>query len=297
MNSRFSEEKRKPPYYLITGFLLGLIIGFVLTMVVFPVQYTNAPPETLNQTDKDRYRLMIALAYQANQDIGRAKARLGLLRDDEIAGQLIQQSRRSQTRSDAQILLNLAQALQNPNSQPVVEVEIPTPTITPTETLEFTPTSTPTSTATITPTIAVTETLSIEETSQTSATRSLPTPTSTTTVIQNTNLAFRLSDTQTICNVSYQDSLIQVEVFDGSGKPIPNSKIIVAWASGQNTFYTGYYPDVSLGYADFSMEPDTIYTVKVGDIGELVSNLQAPQCQSDTGNSYWGSIYLRFDAP
>jgi hypothetical protein len=295
MNSRFSEEKRQPPYYLITGFLLGIIIGFIVTMVVFPVQYTNAPPETLNQADKDRYRVMIALAYQANQDIGRATARLGLLRDDDIAGQLIQQSRRSQTRSDAQILLNLAQAIQNPNSQPVVEIEFPTATIAPTETPEFSPTLT--NTPTISPTVEITETLSSVEASQPSVTRSLPVPTSTATVIQNTNLAFRLSENQLICNTSYQDSLIQIEVFDGDGKPIPNSKIIVAWATGQNTFYTGYFPDVSLGYADFSMEPETVYSVKVGDIGELVSNLKALECQSDTGNSYWGSIYLRFDAP
>ena len=297
MNSRFSEEKRRPPYYLITGFLLGIIIGFLVTMVVFPVQYTNAPPETLNQADKDRYRVMIALAYQANQDIGRATARLGLLRDDDIAGQLIQQSRRSQTRSDAQILLNLAQAIQNPNSQPVVEVEIPTETIAPTATPESSPTPTLTSTPTISPTVEVTETLSSEETSQPSVTRSLTAPTSTATALQNTNLAFRLSENQTICNTSYQESLIQIEVFDGDGKPLPNSKVIVAWAAGQNTFYTGYFPDVSLGYADFSMVPETVYTVKVGDIGELVSNLKAPVCQSDTDNSYLGSIYLRFDAP
>lgn len=297
MNSRFAEEKRRPPYYLITGFLIGIIIGYLVTMVVFPVQYTNAPPETLNQADKDRYRVMIALAYQANQDIGRATARLGLLRDDDIPGQLIQQSRRSQTRSDAQILLNLAQAIQNPNVQPVVEVVIPTATIAPTETPESSPTPTLTSTPTISPTIETTETIVSGETSQPSGTRTLPAPTSTSTAIQNTNLAFRLSENQTICNTSYQDSLIQIEVFDGEGKPIPNSKVTVAWAAGQNTFYTGYFPDVSLGYADYSMEPDTVYTIKVGDIGELVSDLKSPECQSGTNNSYWGSIYLRFDAP
>ena len=102
MNSRFAEEKRHPPYYLLTGLILGLAIGLIVTMVVFPVQYSNVPPETLNTTDKDRYRLMIALAYQANQDLGRASARLGLLREEDVASQLVQQSRRSQSRDDAQ---------------------------------------------------------------------------------------------------------------------------------------------------------------------------------------------------
>lgn len=120
MNSRFQEEKRQPPYYLLTGLLLGLALGFIMTMVILPIQYTNVPPETLNTTDKDRYRLMISQAFRANQDLGRASARLGLLRDDDIAGQLIQQSRRSETKSDAQVLLNLAQAIQNPLAQPII---------------------------------------------------------------------------------------------------------------------------------------------------------------------------------
>lgn len=297
MNSRFAEEKRKPPYYLLTGLILGLVIGFVLTMVIFPVQYSNVPPETLNQTDKDRYRLMIALAYQANQDLGRATARLGLLRDEDIASQLIQQSRRSESRNDAQILLNLAQGLQNPNPQPVINQDPSTPTITPSEQPTFTATATVTLAPTNTPTIADTETIPTSETNQPTETEPTTTPTASPTVVQNTNLAFQLVDQQTICNPSYQQPLIQVEVFTVDGDPMPNARIIVSWNGGQDTFYTGYYPDISLGYADFSMEPETVYNVKVGDIGELVTNLSAPNCEEEDGTTYLGSIYLQFDAP
>ncbi len=297
MNSRFSEEKRKPPYYLLTGLILGLVIGFVLTMVIFPVQYSNVPPETLNQTDKDRYRLMIGLAYQANQDLGRATARLGLLRDEDIASQLIQQSRRSESRNDAQILLNLAQAFQNPNPQPVTNQVLPTPTMTPSAQPIFTATAIVTSTPTITPTIANTEPLPTTENNQPTEAERTSTPTASPTVVQNTNLAFQLVDEQTICNPSYQQPLIQVEVFTADGDPISNARIIVTWAGGQDTFFTGYYPDISLGYADFSMEPETVYNVKVGDIGELATNLSVPNCEEEDGTPYFGSMYLQFEAP
>lgn len=291
MNSRFQEEKRQPPYYLLTGLLLGLVFGFVLTMVIFPVQYTNVPPETLNTTDKDRYRLMIGLAFQANQDIGRATARLGLLRDDDVAGQLIQQSRRSQTRSDAQVLLNLAQAFQNPFIQPIAN-QAPTESIG-TESNSLT-TSTPT--VTMEPTESVTEariTATPESTrsASTAIVQMSPTP------INITGLPFQLTENETICNPSYPESLIQVEVFDALGKPIPDTRIKVSWSNGQNSFFTGFFPEISVGYADFAMTPPTIYNLQVGEVGELVTNLTAPECKDDSDALYWGSLYLRFDAP
>jgi len=293
MNSRFQEEKRQPPYYLLTGLLLGLALGFILTMVILPVQYSNVPPETLNSTDKDRYRLMIAMAFQANQDLGRATARLGLLRDDDIAGQLIQQSRRSETRSDAQVLLNLAQAIQNPFMQPAI-TSLPSE-ILPSETF---PAS---ATFTITPSITIepSETLPPQSSTTIQPTRqqSTATPRISPTPNLSGSLPYQLSETESICNISYQESLIQVEVFNEDGEPIPDVRITVRWANGQDTFYTGFYPEISQGYADFTMEPETIYSVQVGDIGEVVSNLSAPTCTDNTNNEYWGSIYLRFDAP
>ncbi|MBE0685107.1 MAG: hypothetical protein IH585_03825 [Anaerolineaceae bacterium] len=296
MNSRFQEERRQPPYYLLTGLLLGLALGFVLTMVILPIQYSNVPPETLNTTDKDRYRLMIAMAFQANQDQGRASARLGLLRDDDVAGQLIQQSRRSETKSDAQVLLNLAQVIQNPLAQPIAPPQ-PTDEFPSTQQVAFTMTSTPSPTETMMPTESIDETQSATSTPQ-------PTRQQSTAIVQNSptpnfssDLPFQLTENEVICNTSYSESLIQVEVFDAEGEPIPNARITVTWATGQDTFFTGFYPEISLGYADFSMTPTTIYSVKVGNIGEMVTNLTASECKDDSENIFGGSIYLRFDAP
>ncbi len=292
MNSRFQEEKRQPPYYLLTGLLLGLALGFIITMVILPIQYTNVPPETLNTTDKDRYRLMISQAFRANQDLGRASARLGLLRDDDIAGQLIQQSRRSETKSDAQVLLNLAQAIQNPLAQPIITSQAPESDIT-AQAIDSAITFTPAQTETIVPTETPSETATPQPTRplSTSIVQNSPTPNLT------TGLPFQLTENKTICNSSYRESLIQVEVFDAVGEPISNARITVTWSTGQDMFFTGFYPEIGLGYADFSMTPDSIYSVKVGEIGEMVTNLTSPNCTDDSDTNYWGSIYLRFDAP
>ena len=296
MNSRFQEERRQPPYYLLTGLLLGLALGFVLTMVILPVQYSNVPPETLNSTDKDRYRLMIAMAFQANQDLGRASSRLGLLRDDDVAGQLIQQSRRSETKSDAQVLLNLAQVIQNPLAQPVVQSQ-PTDEFPATEQVEFTLTSTSPATETMMPTQPIVETQSITSTPQPTRLQSTAIVINSPTPNLSSDLPFQLSENEIICNASYSESLIQVEVFDAEGEPLPNARITVTWSTGQDTFFTGFYPEISLGYADFSMIPATLYSVKVGNIGEMVTDLTASECNDESENTFWGSIYLRFDAP
>lgn len=296
MNSRFQEERRQPPYYLLTGLLLGLALGFVLTMVILPVQYSNVPPETLNSTDKDRYRLMIAMAFHANQDLGRASARLGLLRDDDIAGQLIQQSRRSETKSDAQVLLNLAQVIQNPLFQPVVHSE-PTDKFPATEQATSTLTSTPFPTETMVPTESIDETQSSTFTPQSTHQQSTAIVQNSPTPNLSSHLPFQLTENEIICNASYSESLIQVEVFDAEGEPLPDTRITVTWSTGQDTFFTGFYPEISLGYADFSMTPETIYSVKVGNIGEMVTDLKASECTDDSENTFWGSIYLRFDAP
>jgi len=131
-----------------------------------------------------------------------------------------------------------------------------------------------------------------------------PTRQQSTTIVQNSptpnlssDLPFQLTENEIICNASYSESLIQVEVFDAEGEPIPDARITVTWSTGQDTFFTGFYPEISLGYADFTMTPATIYSVKVGNIGEMVTDLTASECTDDSENIYWGSIYLRFDAP
>jgi hypothetical protein len=291
MNSRYRSERRQPPYYLLTGLILGLVISLATTMVFIPIVYSNVPPETLNNIDKDQYRLTIARAYQANHDSGRALARLGLLRDENVVESLIQQAQRSELKSDAQTLLFLYEDLQKIISKESTtgSEQNPLLTATPQQTLEVLIT-------------AQTEIVASNDQAIRTATPLATLPLATNTPIsvaeqQNNNIPFRLEERKEVCNPSYDEPLIQIEVFNRDLEPLPNTRVIVTWEGGQDLFYTGFYPEISSGYADFSMKPNTIYNVKVGDVGELIQNISAPPCKDDAGNAYWGSIYLRFIEP
>jgi hypothetical protein len=92
-------------------------------------------------------------------------------------------------------------------------------------------------------------------------------------------------------------ALIQVEVYDASGTPVFGVPITVTWNGGSNTFYTGLFPLINDGYADFQMTPDIVYTLQAGVGGEIVTNLQAPQCTKTDGTAYWGGWKLAFKQP
>lgn len=288
MNSRYRQERHHPPYYLLTGFILGLLIGFGITFLVFPVQYTNIPPETLQSVDKDQYRLMIASAYQANEDIGRARARLGVLREENMAEVLLQQAQRSERRSDAQLLLKLSQALEkSPLAVGTTNPEIPA-TIT-----IAAPQSTPETEASEQPTTQAVRTATVAVTNSTVTRTPFPTPAS----VSSMNIPFRLVEQNSICDPTYSESLIQIEVVDKKNKPLSNARVFVSWDGGQDIFYTGFFPELSPGYADFSMLPETPYRVRIGEIGAVVENIIAPECQDENNNNYWGSISLLFAEP
>ena len=78
-------RERRGHWYLLTGLAIGAIIGLLYSWLVQPVQYTNTTPASLRSEFKDQYRALIAAAYVANGDLVRAKARLELLKDENVA--------------------------------------------------------------------------------------------------------------------------------------------------------------------------------------------------------------------
>jgi len=91
--------------------------------------------------------------------------------------------------------------------------------------------------------------------------------------------------------------LLQVEIYDKSNVPIFGTPITVTWDGGTNTFYTGLFPQINEGYADFQMTPDMVYVLQAGLGGQQVGNLQAPQCIKPDGSTYWGGWKLSFKQP
>lgn len=274
------------PWFLLTGVLIGLILGVVYAWLVSPVAYYDTTPRTLRQDFKDQQRALIALAYQADADFGRAKARLALLGDSDDIATLAAQAQRYLGEGkavEAAALARLAGDLKNPPPPLVITPTMPaaTPTIDPLA-LTPTPTNDPnlgiwTATPTFTPVFTFT-----------------PRPTGT--PVPTLGAPFMLAEKVQVCNPA-QPLLLEFEVQNSAGASVPGVRIHVTWQSGESYFFTGLAPQISPGYADFEMAEGVAYTAQVGDGGELVTNLTPPDCVAENGTPYFGGWWLRFMQP
>ena len=330
-----NHRDERGPWYLLTGLLIGIGLGLFYAWAVQPVQYFKTSPASLRPEFKEQYRALIALAYTANGDIVRARARLGLLKDNDVFRSLAEQAQRtlSEQRSpdEARALGLLAVALGQEAPGPVVVITLPPPTATQTPTVQITvtasasPSFTSTSTETpvsaampsSTPLPATQDTLSPTPTITPTATRTsrftstptktqIPRPTSTPTLTRTPTPTpggpFALSSREKICTQELEAPLIQIEASNAFGDPMPGILALVTWptvdgAVGEMRFYTGLKPELGLGYADFTMTPGISYTIQLGDNGETVTGLTAVSCPRTGGGSFWGAWLLKFVQP
>jgi hypothetical protein len=268
-------------WFLLTGMFIGLGIGLLISLLLNPVSYTNVAPRSMDEDGRNGYRLMVALAYQANGDLGRAQARLKLLADENPAYTLGAQAQRTLAETGntetARALAQLAADHNKPLPRPAL-VSTPTPTLTATlppeeqqQLLEETadPEVTPTPLVTFTPRAAL---------------RTVPT----------LGAPFDLRQRQIVCDPGLPEGLLQVEVVDGQSEPVAGVRAQITWSGGEDQFFTGLYPRISPGYADFQMMPEIVYSLRVGEAGETVTGLYASPCQDGEGNPYWGGWLLRF---
>ena len=100
-----------------------------------------------------------------------------------------------------------------------------------------------------------------------------------------------------VCDINQPSPLIQVDVRDAAGQPVPSVEVLVTWQSGQDHFYTGLHPEFNLGYGDFAMTPEVVYSIHLADGGQAVSDLASSECVAEDGSRYWGSWYLVFVQP
>lgn len=275
------EHRERPPFpwYLVTGLILGVVFGLVYSMWIAPVVYYDTLPKSMNADSKEQYRNWLALAYQADGDLERAQSRLMQLGDSNPISALGVQAQRAQASGkypqEAQALAILSAALfqkaqagpQLPTSSPIASTENSTPQ-----------SGTPAVRPTLTPLVTFT-------------------PRPTATLLPTRGAPFILQDRQQICDEYKMPALLMVSVKDAGGKPVPNLIISVTWDSGQDRFVTGLYSEIDKGYADFQMMPDVQYTVQAGDGGETATGIQAPECISSNGASYWGSWLITFVQP
>ncbi len=274
----------RSPFFLLTGLILGIAAGLIFSLVISPAAYEDVSPIALSGADKDTYRGMIALAYSADGNLGRAIQRLHTLSDEDLRQALAEQAQRLMadplTRREARALAELSVAIQQAGLDPsYVGTTAEQPTLQ-ANTTQF-------------------ATLGLSEAVQT-ATPVLPTETPqptrtlrpTLTPLPTLNAPFVLSSRVETCAVD--KPLIKVWVTDDKGNPLPGMRVEVFWLGGSDYFYTGLYPKVSPGYGDFEMLPGVIYSLRVGESGQVVDDLTTPECKDSNGSPYPGGWELIF---
>ncbi len=253
--------------------------------MISPVRYIDTAPASLDPSYKDEYRRAIALAYRASGNLDRARERLALLDPDGSAQALAAQAQRmlaeNRPPQEARALAILAADLSQP---PDSARPTPSPQVVAELTRAVTGSAGQADIATAT-----------QETVMAIQTPTLPLPTRTPTITQTRpptftprptstplpvlSAPFVLTSKQEICDGSVPEGLLQVLVNDANGEPKPGVKITVTWQTGQDIFFTGLSPAVSPGYADFLMNPDTIYSLRVGEVSDVVDNLAIGSCK------------------
>jgi hypothetical protein len=288
-------SRRTPPYYLFTGLLVGLLTGLVLALIFHPV-YVDAAPQALNDADKNAYRSLAAMAYVADHDLGRAQARLALLKDKNgpfgVAAQAQQELSQNGADTSSGKALSLLATAFVPTLSAAQVVATPQPGATVTARPDFLLTPS----ATLDPNAAVmtaTPSLSPTPTERPLTPLATFTPRVTATPLPSLGYPFILTDKSDVCDARLP-GLLQLEVNDKAENPVPGLRISVVWDGGEDLFFTGLHPNINPGYADFTMAPNTTYAVKVGDISKPVEKISAAQCKAKDGSSFLGGLMLQF---
>jgi hypothetical protein len=280
-------NENKPPIYLVTGLIIGLGLGLLISVILFPTHSGEGSPSQLSSRDKSIYRGLAAQAFSVDSNLQRASARLALLEDEDPARELAAEAQRmlaeGKPMAEAEVLARLASALQASGSS-----EIPTGRA-PADIPLFTPDpASATRTA-----VADEETTPVPDETTPPAVQYQPSPSPAPTL----GAPFALTERKIICEPEREAGLIEVQVDDRSRNPVPGVRIDISWIGGQEFFFTGLIPAVNPGFADFSMKPDEEYALRVGDGGEQVRGVSIPECTNDDGSKYYGSVYLKFMQP
>jgi hypothetical protein len=289
---RIEASAKKPGdnWWWIGGFLFGFAVGLALSLTygwVLDPRPLPMRPADLSQRDKQLYLRLIALAFAHDNDEGRARTRLAALElpdlDTAVVSLTEQYIDEGRDVRDIMALIALAKVFGQTTSAMIPYVATPTPVptstpspvptptprptqsptpLTPVPTATSTPTKTrvPTNTPPATRTPTGTPSLTPSPTHTATATR---TPTPTKTATPGPNAPFGLAQSVLLCENTTNGGLLRIYVRDRLGAGVPGVEIKVSWPGGSDKFFTGFKPEIDIGYADFLMEPGEIYRVEL----------------------------------
>lgn len=269
-------NEKRGSWHLLTGAILGLLAGLAVSLFILPVRMINTDPSTLDDAGRAQYRELVAQAYLAEGDANRAQARLMLLEEPNAGELLVVQAQELLASGgrdqDARAIALLAAVINDPS-------------------MVITPLPKFAQPLTITPEFLNTETLSATGPTRTPAATSTPRPSPTPQ--PTTGAPFNLTKQEPNCETNTTQSLLQVWVKDAVGQPVSGVRIEISQAGGGvQTFFTGLYPEISAGYADYEMLTGMVYAIRVGENGQLVPDLSTPVCESGAGD-----LVLEFTQP
>lgn len=262
-----------PTSLFFAGLLIGLVGALYYAWIVNPTIYLNASPARLREDDKAEYIFLVSQSYAATGDWEKTQERLDVLNDEAleqtVAAQLEQYLREGKP---APVMNNLAVlAAQLGVSSPALAVfgAVTGATVTPSPTFAAespTPTASPTATNTRPPTMT-------------------PAPTSTPTVpAQPTAVPiYRLLGQERVCDETAPAPRIEVVVVDAFLEQLPGVEVIVQWNEGEDHFFTGFKPELGMGYGDFQMSPEVSYSVFLVEGSPTVSGLRIEDCEAGEG--------------
>ncbi|MEE4193779.1 MAG: hypothetical protein V2J07_01140 [Anaerolineae bacterium] len=290
--------------YLFTGALIGLVLGLILSLAFFRLRWVDITPASLTFEDQKEYVSAVALCYDAEKDIGRARARLEMMEPSLPLPNFVNQfgshvraddngpSHRMLSiyylaidLSDGAIQLEGLEEYLNQDEEeasPVEETEPEEESALPTATLEMAATQ---------PTQTMSEESSGEESEPITEDLTPPDPVAQT--VEVNDQPFQLAERLNFCDQNLAKQL-QVEVLGDDGVPLQGVQIFIQWDGGTETFFTGLYPEINDGYADFDMTGEIIYQLQVGAESLFVDNIQGNLCELGDGTTYFGGVWLKF---
>jgi hypothetical protein len=249
---------------ILIGLAFGVAAGLVYGWVVQPARPNQAAPASLRSDFQEEYTALIASAFAVTGDLPRAQARLALLpgaaEEDRLVALAQAWLALDRPESEARALAALAAELAGPA---------------PTAAAAASPTRPPSTSA---PTVVA---------AATSRPRPTPLPTFT------PGAPFRLTERELVCDDPAPAPRVQVIVLDATQEGVPNVLVRVIWDDGQDQFYTGLKPELGIGFGDFTLEPDTEYTVQLAESDAVATGVRAEPCDDD----HLGSWRLTFVQP